>query len=1023
MSLASFSVRRPVAMCCLIIGLSLLGGNAYRKMGLENFPKVDLPYVTVLTVYPGGSPQEIETDIAKRIEDAVSTIDGLKHLIFACMENACQTVLEFQLEVDVDIAANDVREKIDLILNDFPEGTEKPKILKFNINSIPIVNLALTGDLPLDEIYDYADQTLRDRLTVLKGVADVKLIGGAKREVQVLLDRQKLAARGLTSMDVVQTLRKEVKTIPSGRIRENTMEYSVKFDAEYKTLPEIGNLELKGKNGSRCYIRDIGRVEMNTEELRQMSYIDGKPAVAIQVVKRAEANAVKVVDSIKGALAKLQADLPGGMQLVWVSDDAVFIRSSVESTISDIWQGILLTALILFLFLYNVRSTIIVAITMPVTILIGLFFIGAMGYTLNVSTLMSTGLSVGILVTNSIVVLENILKRFEESGDAKAAANIGASEVLVAVSASALTNLVVLFPVAFMGTQVGLFLAPFAWTMIIMTAVSLFISFTLTPIMASVLLKPRKKNSRSPLILADRAFNWMFDKVSAVFAKSLLYFERHKTAAILMLILSCAMFWQSLTIAKKIGFDFMPETDQAQVFVKLEFPTHYNLHQTISRVHEAEEKLKTLPAIEHMLTTIGRVEGQIGRISEGVYLAQVLVKFVEKTERPQTMKDLLATSRELMRDFPDCTVSVSQPSAVGGQNIPIELEIAGEDLTTLDRLALRVRTLAQQVQGVTDPDTTVRAGKPELRVLPNRAVLADMDVPATGVGLTMRANLEGIEAGIYKEKGRNYDIVVKLDEEEGKSQVGQFLLPAAPGHPITLSTVSQVEEHLAPVQILRKNKQRISKLYAGLEPGTPMGTAVDELNASIEQNSPMPPGYSYSYYGQYELMQEATAAFMESIIIAILLIYLVLSAMLESFKQPFIILVTLPLGLVGVLWALAAAGESINMLVLLGMVMLIGIVVNNAILIMDQLNQYVSQGVPRHQAMVRAASEKFRAIVMITLAAILGMWPLATATGIGSETRTGLGVASIGGIGIAAVLTLVIIPILYDLFTRRQHKK
>jgi len=992
-------------------------------MGMENFPKIDLPYVTILTVYPGGSPQEIETDIAKRIEDAVSTIDGLKHVISACMENACQTILEFQLEVDVDIAANDVREKIDLILNDFPEGTEKPKILKFNINSVPIANLALTGELPLDEIYDYADQTLRNRLTVLKGVADVKLIGGAKREVHVTLDRQKLAARGLTSLDVVQTLKQEVKTIPSGRIREDGTEYSVKFDAEYKSIPEIGNLELKGKDGSRCYIRDIGRVEMSTEELRQMSYIDGKPAVAIQVVKRAEANAVKVVDSIRGALDKFQADLPGGMRLVWVSDDAVFIRSSVESTISDIIQGILLTALILFLFLYNVRSTLIVAVTMPTTILIGLFFIGAMGYTLNIATLMSTGLSVGILVTNSIVVLENIVKRFEESGDPKAAANIGASEVLVAVAASAMTNLVVLFPVAFMGTQVGLFFSPFAWTMIIMTAVSLFISFTLTPILASVLLKPRKKTSRSPLILADRAFNWIFTRVSSGFAKSLLFFERHKTAAILMLILSGALFWQSLTIAKKVGFDFMPESDQAQVFVKLEFPTRYNLKQTIDRVRQAESKLETLPGLEHLLTTVGRVDGQIGRVSEGVYLAQVLIKFVDKTERPETMKELLASARALMHDFPDCTVSVNQPSVVGGQNIPIELEIAGDDLTILDRLALRVRTLTQQVRGVTDPDTTVRLGKPELRVLPNRAILADMDLPATGVGLAMRANLEGIDAGIYKEKGRNYDIVVKLDEEEGKSQVEQFLLPAAPGHPITLSTIGAVEEHLAPVQILRKDKQRISKLYAGLEPGTPMGTAVNEIDTSIAHNCPMPPGYSYTYYGQYELMQEATTAFMEALIIAILLVYLVLAAMLESFKQPFIILVTLPLGLVGVLWALAATGESISMMVLLGMVMLIGIVVNNAILIMDQLNQYVAQGVHRHQAMVRAASEKFRAVVMITLAAILGMWPLATATGIGSETRTGLGAAAIGGIGISAVLTLVIIPILYDLFTRRQHKR
>jgi HAE1 family hydrophobic/amphiphilic exporter-1 len=321
MFLSDSSIRRPIAMSCLIIGLTLLGLNAYRKLGLELMPKMDVPYITVTTIYPGASPEQIETDVAKRIEDQVVTIDGLKHVSSACMENVCQSLLEFELDVDVDIAATDVREKLDLIRADFPEDVEDPKILKFDVNAQPIIHMALTGDVALDELYDYADNTLRNRITVISGVANVELVGGAKREVHVMLDRDRLAAKGLSSMNVVQALQQAVRTIPSGRVTDHGREYSVKFDAEYKEVPDIATLEVAGEDGQRCYIRDIGRVVMTTEELRQKAAIDGRPCVYIKVVKKAEANAVKVVDRVRGAMDRLNEQLPGGMELVWVTDD------------------------------------------------------------------------------------------------------------------------------------------------------------------------------------------------------------------------------------------------------------------------------------------------------------------------------------------------------------------------------------------------------------------------------------------------------------------------------------------------------------------------------------------------------------------------------------------------------------------------------------------------------------------------------------------------------------------------------
>ncbi|MEN6336816.1 MAG: efflux RND transporter permease subunit, partial [Phycisphaerales bacterium] len=355
MFLSDSSIRRPVAMTSLIVGLTLLGLNAYRKLGLELMPKMDVPYITVTTIYPGASPEQIETDVAKRIEDQVVTIDGLKHVSSACMENVCQTLLEFNLGVDVDIAATDVREKLDLIRADFPEDVEDPKILKFDINAQPIIHMALTGNVPLDELYDYADNTLRDRLTVISGVANVELVGGSKREVHVLLDRERLAAKGLSSVNVVQAIQQAVRTIPSGRLTDNGREYSVKFDAEYKEVPEIATLQVAGEGGQRCYIRDVGQVVMTTEELRQKAAVDSRPCVYIKVVKKAEANAVKVVKGVRTAVEALNKQLPRGMELVWVSDDGRFIEATVQSAWSDVYTGTLLTAAILFFFLYNVR--------------------------------------------------------------------------------------------------------------------------------------------------------------------------------------------------------------------------------------------------------------------------------------------------------------------------------------------------------------------------------------------------------------------------------------------------------------------------------------------------------------------------------------------------------------------------------------------------------------------------------------------------------------------------------------------
>jgi HAE1 family hydrophobic/amphiphilic exporter-1 len=1001
--------------------LALLGFNAYRKMGLELMPKMDAPFVTIITVYPGASPEELETDVAKRIEDEVVAIDGLKHVSSTCMENACQTLLEFEMEVNVDVAATDVREKIDLIRSEFPEDVEDPIIQKFDINAKPIVNMALTGSVPLDELYDYADNTLSDRITVIPGVAEVQLIGGAEREVHVELDRDKLAARGLSSIQVVEAIRQAVRTIPSGRVRDDRSEYSVKFDADFDSVRGLADLEVANDQGRRCLIRDIGRVEMSTEEVRQVATIDGAPCVAIKVVKKADANAVRVANAVRGAMGQLETELPGGMELIWFDDDGRFIEANNESAWINVFQGILLTAAILFLFLYNLRSLFVVAVTMPLTIIVGLFFMQMVGYTLNTSTLIAIGMSVGILVTNSIVVLEAIVKRLDATGDPKEASRLGAKEAFIAVLASAGTNMVVLFPLASMKSKIGMFIGPLAMTMFIMTVVSLFISFTLTPLLCSVILKPRREGSRSPLARMERGWNWGFERVVGVYRMLLQFNERHRWAAIFTIVAVIGLFVHAMRVAGTLGSSAFAESDMGRLYVRLEFPTRYNLQETARRVKQAEDRLTGLPEMTHVLTTIGKVEAILGQSSEGVYLAQIQLKFSERDERDLSIDELMEMVRRRMEGYPDAIIAVSQPSIIGGQNNPVELEIAGDELKTLDALALRTLGYARELPGFLDPDTTVRPTKPEIRIEPRRPVLSDLHAPVVGLGMALRANLEGIEAGTFKQNARNYDIVVKFIEEAGKKQIDEFLFPGADGYPVLLASISKVVDGEMPIQIVRKDKQRIAKLTSQLAPELALGNAVSKISSDIDERGNFPPGYTYTFGGMVEMMEEAQAGLGEAGLIAIILMVLTLSAIMESFRQPVLILVTLPLALIGTAWALAIAGESFSIFVIMGMVMMVGIVVNNAILIMDQFNVHVREGVPRHKAMITAACERFRPIVMITFAAVLGMLPLALGKGIGAEMRNGVGIASVGGILVSGVLTLIVVPILYDLSTRKER--
>ena len=1024
MFLASASTKRPIAMSCLLIALVAMGLNAYRKMSIEDMPAVDIPYVTVITTWVGASPADVEKDVSKYIEDAVSGIDGLKHINSSSLENVSQVVLEFTMGTDVNVAAQDVREKLDTVLTQLPADADRPVIQKVNVNASAVALIFLSGDISVDELYDYADNNIGDRFASVPGVAQVDVIGGNEREVWVELDRDKLAAAGLTTAQVAGAMQGGITSIPGGRIREKGREFSVRFDAEYENTEEIGELEVANADGSRVKIKDLGTVRMATEEVRQRVIVDGKPGILISVVKKAEGNVVSVVNETKKRYEQIKADLPGGMELTWIDDNATSIQASVDSAVSSVLEAVVVCAIVLLLFLVNFTTTLIVTITMPVTICISLFFMQLTGQTLNTVTLLAIGLSTGVLVSNSIVVLENVVSKLKELDDSWEAACQGASEVAVSVLASAGTNVVVMLPIALMTSLVGRMLGPFALTTLIVNAASIFISFTLTPILCALWLKPASKQKDSFARRFVARWDKGFAAVAGRYGRILQTLSAKRIYGIIATVAFIVLFFGSMkATGGKLGFSFMINDDAGRVFIRVEFPPYYDLSKTVNRLDGIQAKLLDFSDLNHVITTAGKADAMSGQANEGVYMGQIQLYFKQKTERPWKMTDRLEEIRERLADETDAMISVSVPGKMGGQSFPIDYAVSGEDLDQLESTAKVIQNHAlDTVEGLSQLDTTVRDTKPELRVLPKRTVLSDLQLSAASLGSIVRGNVDGIEAANFKKGARTYDIRVKLAEVEGQDQIRQMLLPGADGRPIPLESVADIADRQSILQIFRVDKQRTVKILGDTAAGYATSQVAEKILQVAEENDLIPPGCEVKTSGMSEMMGESLADFAEAIILAAFLTLLTLAAILESWVRPGLVLLTLPMALIGIVWGLALSGNPLTILVLLGILMLIGVVVNAAILIVDRMGQLIKEGKTNREAMCLAAEEQFRPVLMVVLSSGLGMLPIALSNGIGSENRVGMGIASVCGIIVAGVLTITILPLMYNAFAKNRKK-
>ncbi|MCR5413137.1 MAG: efflux RND transporter permease subunit [Kiritimatiellae bacterium] len=1028
MFLSDASLKRPIAMSVGLIALMIFGAIAYRGTGVDLVPQVDVPYVSVSVVYPGASPDEIESAVARRIEDAVAQVDGLKHVTSTCANNFCQVMLEFDLGRDVDEAATDVREKVALVKNDLPPGAEEPEVLKYDVNALSVVTIALTGSAPVDDLYDWADDRLKDRFSSLSGVASVELIGGEKRDVLVEVDRDKLAASGLTLAHVVQAVGKGNIKIPSGQLTDGERELSVTFDAQAPSPADLGGIELGPPGGARVRLGDVASFGWGTKRRESLAFYAGRPAVLMKITKKGEANAAAVVDRVRRVYGDVCGELPEGMRLDWVRDNGDYVHATVAGGMDSIWQGILLTGVILLAFLADWRTTLVAFVSIPVTIMVSLIAFSLFGYTMNLVTMSAVGISVGVLVANSIVVLESVAGAMEgaDAADRAALKSLVASatgRVALAVSASALTNIVVFLPVAFMKSLPGQFFVPFSIVVTAATFSSLLVSFTLTPILACL---TAGRGERVNVALRFLLSPWRiaYSAMERFYAASVRPAIAHPWLAVA--ISAAATLLAFRLVLPGMQVDFVPVMDQSEMSVKLEFAADSTLEHSAARANAILERILALrdshgeKVVERSALAVGKTQGVLGQVSRGPHLAELTLCLRKMGERSESIHELLAMVRAELAKEPDLIATALVPLIVGGASQSAEFHILGDSLDEVGAVALASGKDLERSPCAKDVATSVRAGRPEIRIHPRRAVLNDLGVKPDALGMTLRASFAGLTPATFTAGGRCYDVRVRFAQKDGAGQIDALNFPGAEGRPFTLGAVADAKESLQPVQIVRREKRRDAIVYANNAHGYGLGATLEEGLGTIGRR--LPPGCEVKIGGIAEYMDEVFKEFGLVGAVAVILTYLLLCAIMESWTKPFVILFTVPFSYLGMFAAVRIAGTQFSVFGLLAGIMLVGVVVNAAILLVDGIGEAEAGGLAGRDAIAAATRSKFRPILMSCAAALFGMLPMALGGGLGSELRQSIGIGSVGGILLSSLVSLYFIPALYSaLFARRSR--
>lgn len=1017
MWLTRVSINNPVFAAMMMFALMVLGLFSWKDIGVEEFPNVEFPFVIVNTTYVGASPEVVESDVTRKIEDAVNTIAGVKRVFSTSYEGRSFVAIEFFLNVPVTVAVQDVRDKIALIKNDFRDEVDDPVIERYNPGAVPVVSLAFTSTtLTPREVSTWIEQKAKKRFQTVPGVGKVEVIGAVKREIRVFIRPERLRAYGVGVDQVVQVLRTENQELPAGSLELANTEQIVQIKGRIANPNDFRRLIVAQRASGPVYLEQVADVVDGEQELESSAMINGERAVSVDIIKSSGANTIEVVDKSKAVMEQLRSELPAGVKMIEVADSSKSIRASLEDVQKTLVEGALLAILIVFLFLGSWRSTVITGLTLPISLLGTLFAVYFFGFTLNLMTLMALSLCIGLLIDDAIVVRENIVRHASMGKDHRTAALEGTREIGLAVLATTLAIVAVFLPVAFMGGIIGRFFYQFGVTVSSAVLLSMFVSFTLDPMLSSIWPDPdvhgRQKTSWLGRQL-DRFSDWL-DGLGELYQRVVGWALRYRLAT---MGIALASMFGAFVLAANIGGEFVPEPDLSEIGVKFQTPAGSSLEYTQQKVLQVDEIIRQYPEVIASYATIN-TGMNIGKDHAGIR-----VKLKPKAERERSQKELVSDMRKRLSQVAGITVTsvAAAKEAVSGGLKPIMLSVQGEDLEELRKISDEIVTGMHKIPGLVDIETSLLAPKPTVAVNINREQAADLGLSVGKLGATLRPLLAGDDVTTWQDaRGENYDVNVQLPREERRTISDLGALPVASGvadtttgspNMITLGQVVEISETTGAAQINRRNLFREVLIQANVE-GRPSGDVGADIKR-LQDTVKLPPGYRFETEGQNKDMEESIGYAGSALLLAVLFIYMLLGSQFNSFMHPVSIMTSLPLSLIGVFAALFLFGSTLNIFSIIGVIMLMGLVTKNAILIVDFINVAVKNGEERTTAILNAGRTRLRPILMTTAAMVMGMVPLALGLGEGAEQRAPMAHAIIGGVVTSTLLTLIVVPVVY----------
>ncbi|MGE0393888.1 MAG: efflux RND transporter permease subunit [Vicinamibacterales bacterium] len=1014
--LAELCVRRPVFATMLIVSLTVMGIYSYIGLGVDYFPNIDIPTVAITVNNPGASAEQIETEITKKVEGAVNTISGISELRSTSSEGSSMVIVTFVLEKNGDVAAQEVRDKVNLLAGQLPETAKAPIILKADPGATPVMQLTVAGNRPLREVTRFAEKNVKERLESINGVGQVSMVGDTKRAIQIRLDPDKMRAYGVTVPEVVAALRSQNLTLPGGRVEQGALEVTLRTMGKITDPAEFNGIAIANRGDYVVRLKDIGSVEDGQAEMRTAAFFNGKPAVLLTVTKQSGQNTVTVAADLKRRIAAIQESLPSDMTLRIVDDQAMFTEAALGAVKEHLVLGSILASAVIFFFLANIRTTLIAAVAIPTSIISTFFLMAVMGYTLNVVTMLALTLMVGVVIDDAIIVLENIYRYIEEKGMAPFEAAIkGTKEIGFAVLATTLSLMAVFVPVAFMGGIVGRVLASFGLTAAFAVGVSLLVSYTLTPMLTSRFVKPPRREDIEAHHGSKDSI--IFRPIEKGYMAMLRWAMAHRWAVVGLCVLVIASI---VPLFNAIGKNFAPDEDRSKLTVNIRAPEGTGLAATTTIIERIAADLRKLPEVQDTLVSIGSAvtgmgPGMVTGASAG-NVGSITVALTPIEQRTRTQFDLMPVFRQLLAGYPDLRTSVLALGGPGG-GVGVQFSLRGPDLARLgeyaDDLYARIRKNPRAV----DVDTSLVYGKPELRVEINRQRAADLGVRVQDIANSLNVLVGGQNVTTFDVGEDQYDVTLRAVEGFRTTAEGvqRMTVPSSKRGVVDISEVVNLIPSTGPSSIERADRQRQVTLSANLAGGASQSELIADIQDAIATMK-MDPGYVAEPVGLSEELAKTGVGFAIAISLSFIFMYIVLAAQFESFIHPVTILLTLPLAVPFGILSLFIGGQTVNLFAGLGLLLLFGIVKKNAILQIDHTNGLREEGLPRYEAILQANRERLRPILMTTIALVAGMIPLIVADGAGSSTNKTIGVLVVGGQMLCLLLTLLAVPVFYSLF-------